>query len=386
MHVLAITIPPLRDRLGDLPLLTAAWQERRGLQMDIPLNVRLAMERYPWPGNIRELYNFLDRYAAFGDAALDSLGDAARSSLSLLPPELEEGVTLEELLDNCLEEGDQEGFHALFEEYLEKIRVHQEMEVSDYDLVFGNILIDAEGRWNLIDYEWTFEERVDMEALAYRSLYCYQMGDGSRKGLSMEPFLRRLGISEEKAEEYRARERRFQKAVTGNRVSISDMRVLLGRRAVPWQSFFSQVERSVVEVFEDFGRGYSPEHSYHLYPSYIAADMMRLSILLKEGVRGVRVDPAECSCIIRMKAARLAGKELDLADKAVLAMNGWELSGKGEKMPVFFFHTNDPNINIRLEKEDGEAGEMLELEFEISRLPEETAAALDSNLKRRHWF
>ena len=110
-----------------------------------------------------------------------------------------EGVTLEELLDNCLEEGDQEGFHALFEEYLEKIRVHQEMEVSDYDLVFGNILIDAEGRWNLIDYEWTFEERVDMEALAYRSLYCYQMGDGSRKGLSMEPFLRRLGISEEKA-------------------------------------------------------------------------------------------------------------------------------------------------------------------------------------------
>ena len=260
------------------------------------------------------------------------------------------------------------------------------MEVSDYDLIFGNILIDAEGRWNLIDYEWTFEERVDMEALAYRSLYCYQMGDGSRKGLSMEPFLRRLGISEEKAEEYRARERRFQKAVTGNRVSISDMRVLLGRRAVPWQSFFSQVERSVVEVFEDFGRGYSPEHSYHLYPSYIAADMMRLSILLKEGVRGVRVDPAECSCIIRMKAARLAGKELDLADKAVLAMNGWELSGKGEKMPVFFFHTNDPNINIRLEKEDGEAGEMLELEFEISRLPEETAAALDSNLKRRHWF
>ena len=96
--------------------------------------------------------------------------------------------------------------------------------------------------------------------------------------------------------------------------------------------------------------------------------------------------PAECSCIIRMKAAALAGKELDLADKAVLAMNGWELTGKGEKMPVFFFHTNDPNINIRLEKEDSEAGEMLELEFEINRLPEETASALDANLKRRHWF
>ena len=55
-------------------------------------------------------------------------------------------------------------------------------------------------------------------------------------------------------------------------------------------------------------------------------------------------------------------------------------------MPVFFFHTGDPNINIRLEKENGEAGEILELEFEINRMPEETAAALDANLKRRHWF
>ena len=87
-----------------------------------------------------------------------------------------------------------------------------------------------------------------------------------------------------------------------------------------------------------------------------------------------------------MKAARLSGKELDLADKTVLAMNGWELTGKGERMPVFFFHTGDPNINIRLEKENGEAGEILELEFEINRMPEETAAALDANLKRRHWF
>ncbi len=76
VHVLAITLPPLRERLEDIPLLTAAWKERRQIQLDIPLNVRLIMERYSWPGNVRELYNFLDRYAAFGEAALDSLGEA----------------------------------------------------------------------------------------------------------------------------------------------------------------------------------------------------------------------------------------------------------------------------------------------------------------------
>lgn len=96
VHVLSITVPPLRDRPGDLPLLTAAWQQKRDIHVDIPLNVRLAMERYSWPGNVRELYNFLDRYAAFGDAALDSLGSAAHSALSLMPQTLEAGETLEE--------------------------------------------------------------------------------------------------------------------------------------------------------------------------------------------------------------------------------------------------------------------------------------------------
>ncbi|MCQ2444815.1 MAG: sigma 54-interacting transcriptional regulator [Mailhella sp.] len=77
INVLSITVPPLRERLSDLPLLIAAWKEKRGLSIDIPLSVNLAMSRYDWPGNIRELQNFLDRYAAFGEAALESLGGAA---------------------------------------------------------------------------------------------------------------------------------------------------------------------------------------------------------------------------------------------------------------------------------------------------------------------
>ena len=96
VHVLSITIPPLRERPGDIPLLTAAWQEKRGEQLDIPRNVRLAMERYDWPGNVRELHNFLDRYAAFGESSLDTLGDAARAPISMLLPDFKDGVTLED--------------------------------------------------------------------------------------------------------------------------------------------------------------------------------------------------------------------------------------------------------------------------------------------------
>ena len=94
VHVLSITLPPLRERHGDIPLLVEAYMERKGISCALPLQVRLAMEHYDWPGNVRELHNFLDRYTAFGDVALESLGDAGKAEL-LFPALHHEGLTLE---------------------------------------------------------------------------------------------------------------------------------------------------------------------------------------------------------------------------------------------------------------------------------------------------
>lgn len=63
---------------------------------------------------------------------------------------------------------------------------------------------------------------------------------------------------------------------------------------------------------------------------------MRISVPVKEGVRGIRIDPAESSCIVRMESAVLNGMELPLSDPAYLAMNGWELTPKKDPHPVFF--------------------------------------------------
>lgn len=91
INVLAITIPPLRERKEDLPLLVKAWSERTGIELTLPHDVRLAMRNYDWPGNVRELHNFLDRYAAFGKSAADFLG----SSEDFLPT-ITDGLTLDE--------------------------------------------------------------------------------------------------------------------------------------------------------------------------------------------------------------------------------------------------------------------------------------------------
>ena len=66
LNVFALTLPPLREREGDIPLLVAhfvrTFAERQGKSIDVlPDHVLRALERYTWPGNIRELQNFIER-------------------------------------------------------------------------------------------------------------------------------------------------------------------------------------------------------------------------------------------------------------------------------------------------------------------------------------
>lgn len=63
---------------------------------------------------------------------------------------------------------------------------------------------------------------------------------------------------------------------------------------------------------------------------------MRVSLPVKEGVKGIRIDPAETSCMVRMLAARLNEEELPLSEPAYLAMNGWELSKKRKPIRYSF--------------------------------------------------
>jgi DNA-binding NtrC family response regulator len=71
IQVVPITLPPLRDRTGDLPLLLQHMIERHG--NGVPYTVSAAtvsaIERYPWPGNVRELENAVQRAIALAGGA-----------------------------------------------------------------------------------------------------------------------------------------------------------------------------------------------------------------------------------------------------------------------------------------------------------------------------
>jgi formate hydrogenlyase transcriptional activator len=66
LNVFPIQIPPLRDRMQDIPLLVRHFVSRYAEQMQktidtIPTEVMDALTSHSWPGNIRELQNFIER-------------------------------------------------------------------------------------------------------------------------------------------------------------------------------------------------------------------------------------------------------------------------------------------------------------------------------------
>jgi DNA-binding NtrC family response regulator len=66
LHVFPMSVPPLRERREDIPLLTRYFvkkhAQRMGRAIDrIPASAMEALTRYVWPGNIRELQNVLER-------------------------------------------------------------------------------------------------------------------------------------------------------------------------------------------------------------------------------------------------------------------------------------------------------------------------------------
>jgi transcriptional regulator with PAS, ATPase and Fis domain len=84
INVIKLSLPPLRQRTEDIPQLVDSFLQKYGKQMHkhppaVSPEVYSAFFAYPWPGNIRELENVIERAVV--------LCTKNRMDLSTLPPE-----------------------------------------------------------------------------------------------------------------------------------------------------------------------------------------------------------------------------------------------------------------------------------------------------------
>ena len=80
LNVVPITVPPLRDRRGDIPALTAHFLAKHAARFGKPVTeispgALELLQRYDWPGNIRELENVVERAVALSREGSIQLGD-----------------------------------------------------------------------------------------------------------------------------------------------------------------------------------------------------------------------------------------------------------------------------------------------------------------------
>jgi DNA-binding NtrC family response regulator len=77
VNVIAVQLPPLRERAGDVRLLVHAFLKRYGNGRidEMEAEAMAALERYRWPGNVRELQNVVERACALAEGERISSGD-----------------------------------------------------------------------------------------------------------------------------------------------------------------------------------------------------------------------------------------------------------------------------------------------------------------------
>jgi transcriptional regulator with GAF, ATPase, and Fis domain len=92
LNVVKLTMPSLRDRREDIPMLTRHFVQKHAKRCKVktkPVSreAMAALVNYEWPGNVRELENAVERALVMGSSDMVLLEDLPESLLEQTPPE-----------------------------------------------------------------------------------------------------------------------------------------------------------------------------------------------------------------------------------------------------------------------------------------------------------
>jgi transcriptional regulator with PAS, ATPase and Fis domain len=79
INVMSLNLPPLRERVGDIPALVSRFL---GRDWQIEPAAMQALEKYPWPGNIRQLSNAIERAKILANDGMVRLHDLPREVIT----------------------------------------------------------------------------------------------------------------------------------------------------------------------------------------------------------------------------------------------------------------------------------------------------------------
>ncbi len=258
------------------------------------------------------------------------------------------GVPLASLLDQCIDRDDMEAFNALLGEYLKRIKYKEDYPVSDYDLIFSNVMVNGP-IWTIIDYEWTYGKCIPPKEQMWRALYCYRLEDRKREKFDVKQFYTKLGLTEQEMQVLLEEEYAFQKYVTGNRKSMVEIWKDIGRKVIVPKELAATSNAArpddQIQIYLDEGEGYSEDDSMFPEEQYDEKNTVSLDVRVDADCKTVRIDPAFAPCIVTILDATWNGASISEggADVEIRPGNGEWISDDS-----FVFDSDDPNIEFVL--------------------------------------
>lgn len=276
------------------------------------------------------------------------------------------GQTMEEILDRMLAEGAYERARETLLEILTEIgncsrlqefHMSEDFErvfgnpglkegllaasVSDIDMILPNILVDGDGRWNVIDYEWSFHFPVPVHFIMYRCIRYYAETTEERRRMDAGSLYEKVGITEEELAAYEHMEEAFQEYVLDGHIPMRQLYKEYGMPAYHISSILNIVDeqerRRALQVYFDRGNGFSEEESV-FYHSKALDGTYKLEIPVGEDVKQLRIDPGSQACTVDI--AQLCWKA-ETGGTLDFISNGHRLTAG-----MYLFDTEDPNLLI----------------------------------------
>lgn len=303
-----------------------------------------------------------------------------------------QGITVEEELDGLLSQGHtQEAAKVLREAAgricgsarTEEFKVTPEFKqvfgeaqipagepsftVADVDLIFSNLRKTADGKWNVLDYEWTFFFAVPVKYILFRALHYYLESAPIRVEFGkLFNFYEEFGITREQQQIYRQMELHFQKYVAGSGISPGSLYCTMGKPALPLGQLLAETERRKVQVYLDYGQGFCEENSYFVEQKN--GKEMHYIVTIPEQAVGVTIDPAFSACFLKDVSLTWIGEEGQNLAPVLYETTGYQAGADG-----YVFDNCDPKIII---KEMMETSRRIEVSYRINLLEEETVELL----------
>ena len=211
-------------------------------------------------------------------------------------------------------------------------------QASDIDLVLNNIIV-KDGKWNVIDYEWTFDFPVPIDFLKMRVIHYYTRGNSARNAVDENALYDCAGIRLPDSPAFLRMEEHFQNYIAGD--------------AAPLWKLYPEISPGIVSPGGDAGMEISSGMKTALLyfdrgSGFSEGDTLRIpekdgifeAEIMTEGAACIRLDPSENASAAVLEPVYADGRRLD---ESQFGTNGFTADHR-----TYIFEKEDPQILIPL--------------------------------------